>query len=146
MSADRKITAHAIAKLIQDLGYRATVEKRGGIDLVASTAAGLKFIIAPAGDDLLQFSLGMTSVASFRLDEVNRFNGTFRFGKVYLDDDGDIVLHWDVLVTEANLKSSLGRCLDIWELLVGALLQVLRDGIPQEKPTKKKAARRTGVG
>jgi hypothetical protein len=108
--------------MLQDLGYRAIARNE---TLVESASSGFKFLIHIHPDGWLQFVLSAVNGFGFTLDDANEFNRKYRFVKVYLDKENDIVLGFEFPL-RGDEKSSLTEGITLWDDLVGILLTSLR--------------------
>jgi hypothetical protein len=116
-----------IAALLQDDGYRAKIEPTDGA--IRSAAGGLNISLYPT-DNTIQLRCGVVAEDyDVQLQHVNTFNARYRFGKMYLDEDNDIVLETDHLfdVHKDNAVSTLREIMGIFEGLLNVMKRVIRE-------------------
>ncbi len=116
----------AIADLLKELGYRATLTKDDtGDPKIESAAAGANFSIyfysCTDGKDCssIQFSAGFDLDSGLNLSSVNDWNTRKRYGKVYIDNEGDPYIEMDINlfgggISPEGFSDSLGS----WETLL----------------------------
>lgn len=123
----------AIASLLHEEGYRAKIEPDTGV--IRSATGGLNISIFPSAKNI-QVRCGIVR-EDYRigLKDVNDFNARYRFGKLYIDDDGDIVLESDHLfdVQAGDAAGSLREIIRIFEGLIRAMSDLIREAETQEK-------------
>ena len=85
----------------------------------------------------VQFYAGFTVEGIFPTAEINRWNGSHRFGRAYIDEDGNAALEMDldaVGTSEAQIQDSVAW----WRTLVGQYSAFLKKAIePQLGPAAK---------
>ena len=116
-----KATPEAVAKVLQDKGYKALIGKdKSGDPKVESAAEGVNFIVyfygckngANCGD--IQFSAGFQKTEA-DANAINEWNKNQRFAKAYLDSDGDAHFETDVHLDDAGMPLELFKTyLDLW--------------------------------
>lgn len=79
-----------------------------------------------AGCDSLQLRASWT-VGVVSLQTVNEWNRTRRFGKAYLEDDGDVVLEMEVNLDFGVTYENLNDTLDWWRIGITEFAEFLRD-------------------
>jgi hypothetical protein len=131
-------SAAQVEEWLKEAGYRA--EMSSASPAIHSATAGLKFVVAYLGTDSVQFYLTMDLAGSnFTIEDCNRFNKQFRFAKVYVDDDGDLMMEADAILagSEEDRKQSFRGILEVWDGLVGALQTFMREAYEtrQSAPT-----------
>ena len=107
-----------VQKLMQDLGYRASIEE----DRIVGSASGMKLAIVLYPGSL-QIAGGISDVPpAFGLEDVNAFNGRFRFGTVYRAEDS-LLLQASFLLdpASADAKDIVEKVLSIFEGLASEL-------------------------
>lgn len=117
----------AIATLLQNDGYRAKVEPNDGA--IRSATGGLKISVYPT-DNTIQLRCGVVAEDyDVQLQQVNTFNAKYRFGKMYLDQDNDIVLESDHIfdVRKDDAASTLTEIMKIFEGLLNVMKHVIRE-------------------
>jgi hypothetical protein len=116
-----------LIELLRDFGYRATARHHS---MIESATNGSNFSIFVQQDGWFQFGLRFVNSVGFRLEDVNNFNLSYRFGKLCLDADGDLFFSADMRVSATALKETFKDCLDLWDQLVGVLIRSLRPELP----------------
>lgn len=117
----------AIVDMLQKLGY---MGRLFGEESVESSASGIKFLIIPYSNKTIQLRGGYHAKGSVTLEAVNEHNSNYRFSKVYLDDEGDIVYEADFIfdLTADDLDEALlQRILNIWEAGLPLIQKLLED-------------------
>lgn len=127
-----------LASDLQELGYRGQVAE----DRVNTSITGYEVEIFLFPNRTLQFSTGFQiDDDSFGLDEVNEFNATYRFGRAFIDDDGDVILIGDFLYNDEdeNRIPQLKRMLLLHEVSLGFLTEAFdradQTGDPESEGT-----------
>ena len=117
----------ALVNIIQDLGYRATLEVDGeGDPLIRSSVGGTQFALVFYGCSeqhndcqILLFKAGYELNDKIGMDVINQWNATRLFGRAYLDDVSDpwleLVLNMQGGVTRAQFEKTF----EWWETSVG---------------------------
>ncbi len=117
----------ALVNIIQDLGYRATLEVDGeGDPLIRSSVGGTQFALVfygcseqNDGCQILLFKAGYELNDKVGMDVINQWNATRLFGRAYLDDVSDpwleLVLNMQGGVTRAQFEKTF----EWWETSVG---------------------------
>lgn len=116
-----KATPEAIAKLLQDEGYKAQVGKDNqGDPKIESAAEGVNFTVyfygceKGANCDDIQFSAGFEDTRA-NATAINEWNKNQRFAKAYLDAEGDAHFETDVHLDDAGIPLPLLKTyLDLW--------------------------------
>jgi Putative bacterial sensory transduction regulator len=126
------MTPSALAETLQNMGYRAVPHEL----TVESATNGLTFTVYVQEDGWLQFALAVVNGFDYSLSEVNDFNCKFRFGKVFLDKQNDIMLTFD-LSAKYDPKASLSEGVSLWSEIVGLFLGELskRDALARYRAT-----------
>jgi hypothetical protein len=86
-----------------------------------------KFFIFVQQDGWLQFGLRFINEVKIDLENINHFNKSYRFGKLCLDDDGDLFFSADMRVSLADISETFRDCAGLWDQLVGLLRKFLED-------------------
>jgi hypothetical protein len=118
-----------IACILRECGFEAELRTfDDGRAAILSSAGGILFSIYLHGDGerldriaTLQFSSSFGDKVT--LDQVNRWNKGKRFLKAYVDDDGELCLEWDVVVSYAP-PATIRECLEWWEILLGRVDEI----------------------
>jgi Putative bacterial sensory transduction regulator len=120
-SASEASDVQTLATLLQEEGYRAKIEG----DVVRSMTSGFRVSLYPYGESI-QLRLGIKRQGTYlELRHVNDFNARYRFAKVYLDRDGDIILESDFPFDFAEGKeeaaAKLGEIMAIFDGSISSL-------------------------
>jgi len=116
-----------VAAMLRKEGYQAKVDpKKEGEDPVITSSAsgstfGLYFYNCEAGKNCqsVQFYAGFQE-PKMDLAGVNAWNRDKRFGRAYLDKDGDVAIEMDLNIEPGGIPRELFvDSLDIWSRLVG---------------------------
>jgi hypothetical protein len=118
-----------IADIVQECGFEADLRTFGdGRAAILSSSGGILFSIHLHGDGerldrvtTLQFSSSFGDKVT--LEQVNRWNREKRFLKAYADDDGELCLEWDVVVSFAP-AAAIRECLEWWEIVLGRVDEI----------------------
>ena len=117
----------AFVEFLQDNGYRAKLDYlENGRPVIDSADSGSNFSIYFLGCSgekqecrTIQFHTGYDLPNGMSMERVNDWNRTARFAKVYIDDQGDPDLEWDVNlefgVTTENLFYTLVAWTDVMQ-------------------------------
>jgi hypothetical protein len=89
--------------------------------IVESASSGFAFLIHLHPDGWLQFLFSVVNRFDFAPTDANEFNRKFRFAKVYIDTENDLVLSFELPFPE-----DLAESMALWDNLVGLLLTTLR--------------------
>ncbi len=116
----------AIAKLLQDWGYRAQLKKDDqGDPQIDSSTAGVNYTIYFYGCEggrnctSIQLSSGFDLTDGTTLAVVNDWNTNKRYSKVYLDDQNDPFIEIDVNLYGGGISEETFRdTLDLWDRLL----------------------------
>jgi hypothetical protein len=116
-----------LVNIIQDLGYRATLEEDAqGDPMIRSSVGGTQFALVfygcseqHDGCQILLFKAGYELNDKVGMDVINQWNATRLFGRAYLDDVSDpwleLVLNMQGGVTRAQFEKTF----EWWETSVG---------------------------
>lgn len=123
----RGITGPELVEILQEEGYRAKLDADGeGDPLVSSRMGGLEIFIYfydcnPAKRcGSLQFSVGLDLEDGTTLEVVNDFNTAFRYIRVFLDDEMDPFMQYDVEVLHTDHVPFITSQVALWEDLLDA--------------------------
>ena len=117
----------ALVNIIQDLGYRATLEVDGeGDPLIRSSVGGTQFALVfygcseqHDGCQILLFKAGYELNEKVGMEVINQWNATRLFGRAYLDDVSD---PWIELVLNMHggvTRTQFEKTFEWWETSVG---------------------------
>ncbi len=129
----KAITPDDLRKLLHSWGYRAEVgTTSSGGPVIRSGTSGYKFHILfawPGADSRLFGCLNFVTVFTGRqyltLTAVNDISRSSRFGRLYLDDDGDLILERDVSLTGGVAANYLHECLLDWACMMESVTKKL---------------------
>ena len=116
-----------VAEILRKEGFQAKVDpaKEGEDPIITSSAAGSTFGIyfynCEAGKNCqsVQFYAGFKK-PKMDLARINTWNREKRFGRAYIDGDGDAAIEMDVNIEPGGIPRELFvDTLDIWSQLVG---------------------------
>ncbi len=119
-----RITGPQLVTILQDLGYRATLDEDGVGDPMVRTGMGgynvfVYFYECETGAcGSLQFVLGLDLEDGTTPAVIEAFNRDRRWGRAHLDDERDPFLRMDVEVLHADHRAHIASDADIWEGLV----------------------------
>ena len=125
------ITASEIAAIVTESNYDVEVKTDNhGDPYLVSERNGTKFIILfngcnKAPDPLericgdIQFRSGYTLPSAASLERMNQWNSDFRFGKAYLDEDGDPTIEMVVSMSGGVTRAYVRNMLKWWEIVLG---------------------------
>jgi hypothetical protein len=117
-----------LVKALQAAGYSAKLEKdSGGDPMIVSAVNGHPFRIVfygcKANKDCatITFAAGFDKKSETSLATINEWNRKNRFGRAYLDDEGDPILGMDVDLDDGGLSRALFTDnLEFWTAVTGA--------------------------
>ncbi len=134
------------ADWLQEEGYRAKITEDGSA--IHSAASGLNFSIFP-DDSSAQFHMALILADDMRptLEECNNHNKEWRFMRIYLDKDLDLVSEMDVIVTTENDcgKEIFSKGLAIWNNALGRLQYWLAERSQDDSPQEEQGDPATGL-
>ncbi len=119
------MTGPEAAAWLQKAGYKAELTKdEGGDPLIDSAADGHAFKVyfydcKEGRCGALQFSAGFDRKEPLALEKANEWNRKNRYLKVYLDDDGDPYVQYDVNVNAGRTVSGLDDDFGVWTSMLG---------------------------
>jgi hypothetical protein len=127
--AAQNVTAEprAVARVMQDAGYRADVEKLdSGASFIQSSSGGYPFRVfffgceaGPPGCDTVQFFAGFRTDKSPSLKQMNDYSRENRWGRVYIDDEDDPVIEMDIDLEDGGMSAALFKDnLEYWEYIM----------------------------
>lgn len=126
-SAPKSSGLQNVAILLREIGYRAQVDP-GDDEVIRSAAGGWKIALQFTDETLGVRCYLEGKDSHIQLRHVNEFNASYRFAKIYLDDEGDIVLGCDFLFNAAkdDVTATLREVMTISEESIGALKDLFR--------------------
>ena len=116
-----------LVNIIQDLGYRATLEVDGeGDPLIRSSVGGTQFNLVFYGCSeqhdncqILLFKAGYELDDKVGMDVINQWNATRLFGRAYLDDVNDPWIELVLNVQGGVTRTQFEKTFEWWETSVG---------------------------
>lgn len=123
----------SIVRAMQAAGYRAELTRDPqGDPLIRSSTAAANFSIffygctKGASCSAVQFYAGWQDKAS--LNAINEWNRKHRYGRAYLDDQGEANIEYDVNMGGAPFAQALFKSnLEAWELVLQAFTKFLNE-------------------
>ena len=114
--AAQNITADLdqIAGVLKEEGYQAKIDEGDGQRWIESAMSGYTYIILPFGCDdagkdckSVQFYVAFVPANKPTLQEMNKYAAENRFGRVYLDDEGDPIIEMDIDLEAGGMSRAL---------------------------------------
>lgn len=103
-----------IAEVLQEAGYKAAIRESDGERFIESGTGGLKFLVLLYGCDdkfknckSAQFYAGFAVDKSPTLEAMNSYASQNRFGRIYIDEDGDPAIEMDVDLEMGGMSKEL---------------------------------------
>jgi hypothetical protein len=118
-----------IACIVRESGYEADLRTFSeGHAAILSSAGGILFSIylhseGERRDRITTIQFSSSFGDKVTLEQVNRWNKGKRFLKAYVDDDGELCLEWDVVVSNAP-AATIRECLEWWEIVLGRVDEI----------------------
>jgi hypothetical protein len=123
---DGGVTAAELAKLMQDDGYRAKISRdEDGDPKIESATNGFKFSILfyacknGARCSSIQFYAGWHVEGGFKLEDINLWNRSKRFGQAYVDTEKDPNVEMDLDLEHGATTEALSNNLQTWDMVIG---------------------------
>jgi hypothetical protein len=120
------MTGAEVVAWLQKGGYKAELTKDSdGDPMINSAAEGQTFKIYfyDCNDakrcKALQFSAGFDTKEGLKLEQANEWNRKNRYLKVYLDDDQDPYVQYDINVNAGRTMSGLDDDFGVWTGMIG---------------------------
>lgn len=114
-----------LAAVIQQLGYRAVLDKDGvGDPLIRSAAAGVDFVIYFYGCEnaarcrSVLFKVGFDLAQGAALESIEAWNEKTLFGRAYIDDEADPWLEMSVNLFGGVSRENFEDTYDWWEVIL----------------------------
>lgn len=114
--AAQNITADLdqIAGVLKEEGYKAKIDEGDGQRWIESAMSGYTYIILPFGCDdagkdckSVQFYVAFVPTNKPTLEEMNKYAAENRFGRVYIDDEGDPIIEMDIDLEAGGMSRAL---------------------------------------
>tara|TARA_B100001179_G_scaffold231731_1_gene222423 strand:- start:3197 stop:3679 length:483 start_codon:yes stop_codon:yes gene_type:complete len=103
-----------IAEVLRDNGYQAKLEGEGNDRSIKTGMGGYTFVILPYGCDedgadckSVQFYSAFAPEKSPTLEEMNSYASANRFGRIYLDYEGDPAIEMDIDLEAGGISEAL---------------------------------------
>lgn len=118
-----------LAAVIQDAGYRAVLGVDGEGDPQVTTRMSGVTVYVSTYDctdgrcESLQLGIGLDLAKGSTAAVANEFNRSYRYGRVYLDQEGDPHLAFDFKLPPADRAAFIEVQLEIWEDVLGSFLR-----------------------
>jgi hypothetical protein len=128
----KRITGPQLVTILQDLGYRATLDEDGiGEPMVRTGMGGYDVFVyfyecEAAACGSLQFVLGLDLEDGASFAAVDAFNRDKRWARAHLDDERDPFLRMDFEVLHADHRAHIASHVDVWEGLVADFASRMR--------------------
>lgn len=117
------VTTDTVAALLQQAGYRATAISE---KIVRSATNGLNFVIGLDNGNWLQFAVSLGNRGTMDLPGVNQFNAKYKYCRLYLDSDDDMLLEADFYLA-GDFATVFATYMGCWDNVTGALLMFARE-------------------
>lgn len=119
-----------LADLLRQEGYAATLETdSAGDPLINSSSQGVNWKIWFYGCDSdgryckeIQFSVGFDKSSPISASRINEWNREKRFGKAYVDEEGDPFLEHNITLQGGVSRSNFIAAFEKWDLALGQYL------------------------
>lgn len=128
---DGLVTGPDVVAMLDDLGYSATLTRDGAGDPLVrmqtqNLVAYIHFYDCNEGAcEAIQFRLGVDLPLGTTMDVVNDFNSSYRYARVYLDDEDDPFLVMDVEMAHADHRRQFETHLGVWEGLLARFTEAV---------------------
>lgn len=138
---DGRLSGEEVARILQEEGYQAKLDvDREGDPKIHSRMSGLNtYVLFYDCKDgrcgSLQFSVALDLEAGTTLAAVNKFNRSFRYARLYLDEENDPFLQFDFEIIHANSRDHIASQIAIWENLLAEFMKAM--GYREEQETDK---------
>ncbi len=128
------VTPHALAALLQGMGYRGEVVTIGEVELVRSATSGLPFELRlgnrlaskpNSAVDIVLLAALKVEGDDFPLDLLNRWNIEKRFGRLFLNQ-GFLLASLDVVIGGGIRIANFRAHIELWDQLLQDLVPFLR--------------------
>jgi hypothetical protein len=116
-----EVSTEQLQKLLEGMGYEVQQTKE---DVLRFAIEGHTALIINKKTNL-QFYSYFEKKKKMDLKKVNEWNATKRFSRVYLDQDGDAVIEWDVDLEGGTTAGGLKESIRTYRLAVMAFVRFL---------------------
>lgn len=130
-SESRGITGQEVVTILQGLGYRSGLGQDGvGDPMIMSTIGGLDIYVyfydCTAGRcGSLQLTVGVDLPNGTTHAVANAFNSSYRYGRVYLDENNDPHLQFDFDVMHTDHTAHVTSQMEVFERLLGDFVRAI---------------------
>ena len=130
---DGGVTAKEIAAVLQAKGYRAEVgTDSDGDPMITSAGEGTEFKILFYGCKTgrchsIAFSVAYDMPNGVKIDRINTWNRTKRFGRAYVDDVSDPFLRMDLDLEHGVSTEGVANNLETWLAVLREFRQYIRE-------------------
>ncbi len=131
---DGGVTAAEVAAVMLSKGFKAEITKDSdGDPMIISGVDGTTFRVLFYGCKptkrcmAIQFASGFDLKTGLSLQQINNWNRNNRFGRGYLDDDMDPIVHMDVDLEHGATTEAVANVLATWSSVVPAFKAFMRE-------------------
>jgi frataxin-like iron-binding protein CyaY len=117
-----EVSTAQLQKLLEGMGYEVQQTKE---DVLQFAIEGHTALIINKKTNLQLYSYFEKKKKKMDLKKVNEWNATKRFSRVYLDQDGDAVIEWDVDLEGGTTAGGLKESIRTYRLGVMAFVRFL---------------------
>lgn len=125
-----------IAALMKGSGRTLEVKENKGERFISAESGGYKYLILPYGCDdngknckSVQFYVAFDPKASPSLEAMNEYARDHRWGRVYLDKDGDPAIEFDLDLEKGGMSQELFLDnVEYWEAIMGNFAEWVFEG------------------
>jgi hypothetical protein len=134
-----------VVDAFRDAGLKAKLQiDDAGDPLIESAASGYTFdtyfygCVETRQCSSLQFRVVFVKEPENTVELANKWNATKRYSQMFLAENGQLVVSWDVTTVGGLPKKNFTEVLGMWEMVLGELGNFFDEHIPA-KPEAKKA-------
>lgn len=129
-----KLSGEQLAGLMQDWGYKAALsEDDYGDPMISTATSGAQYKVyfydcsetQPKSCDNLMLSAGFIYEDDLEPGIANQWNLNNRYGRAYIDEEGDPILERDISLTGGVSEANLKEQFRIWDDSLGDFLTVI---------------------
>jgi len=142
-SAAKNVVADVdqLASVMKDAGYKVEIKDMKGERFIAVESSGYKYAIFPFGCDdagknckSVQFFVAFDPKSSPTLEQMNGYAREYRWGRVYLDKDGDPAVEFDLDLEKGGMSAELFLDnVEYWEAIMVAYADWVFGGKDEKK-------------
>jgi hypothetical protein len=133
----------SVVEAFREAGYKAKLQvDNQGDPLIESAAAGYNFdtLFYGCADtkacDSLQFRVTFVKEPENTADLANKWNSVKRFSQMRVNDEGQLIVNWDVTTMGGLNKKNFADVLATWESVLGDLGKFFDENIPPKPKAK----------